>query len=99
MQGQIFRFWAKVVEPANCPSFQEESMSDIEMPQHHQALLWRTVLFLEASCCASTHMQALGRQPAVRDGVGDRITYDRKARLKTKGRGSVGAKSLVSIRI
>jgi len=44
-------------------------------------------------------MQALGRQPAVRDGARDRITYDRKARLKTKGRGNVGAKCPISIGI
>lgn len=99
VQGQIFGFQAKDVEPANCPPFQEESTSDIEMPQHRQALLWRAVLFLEASRRASTHMQALRRQPAVRDGVEDRITYDRKTRLKTKGRGSVQAKCLISIRI
>lgn len=64
-------------------------MSDIVTLQYRPALLQRAVLFLEA----------LGQQPAVRDGVGDRMTYDRKARLKTKGRGSVGAKCLVSIRI
>lgn len=97
VQGQIFEFRAKDVEPANCPPFQEESTSDIQ--RHCQALLWRAVLMLEASCCASTHVEALGRQPAVRDGVGNRITYDRKARLKTKGRGSVAAKCLISIKI
>lgn len=45
-------------------------------------------MFLGASRHASRPMQ-----PAVRDGAGARMTYDRKARLKTKGRGSAGAKT------
>lgn len=72
-------------------------MNDIEMRQLHQALLWRAVLLLEESLCASMHKQTLGQQLAVGDEVGDRITYNRKASLKTRGRGSAGVKRLISM--
>lgn len=90
-------FQAKGVESSDCPPFQEESTNDIEMRQLHQALLWRAVLLLEESLCASMHKQTLGQQLAVGDEVGDRITYNRKASLKTRGRGSAGVKRLISM--
>lgn len=69
-------------------------MNDIEMSQDHQALLWSTVLLLEESLGAR---QAAGQQPAVGDEVAHRITSNRKASLKTKGRGSAGAKCPISM--
>lgn len=92
----FWAFQAKGVESVDCPLFQEESTDGIEVPQHHQALLWRAVLLLEESLCASMHKQALGQQLAVGDEVGDRITYNRKVTLKTKGRGSAGVKCPIS---
>lgn len=85
-------FQAKGLESAGCCPFQEESMNDIEMSQHHQGSLWSTVLLLEESPDASKHRQALGQQLAVGDEVAHRITCNRKATLKTKGRGSAAAK-------
>lgn len=58
-------------------------MNDTEMSQHHQAKLWRAVLLLEESLCASMHKQAPGQQPAVGDEAADRITQ-KESELKNK---------------
>lgn len=67
VQGQTFRFQAKDAESANCSLLQGESTSVIEVPLYYQALLQKAVLFLQASCHASMHMQVLGHQQAMRD--------------------------------
>lgn len=80
-------FQAKRVECAEWCPFQKESMNGIEVPQHHQALLWRAVAPGGKPLCF--HAQASTRSAAGSGGWGrgqDNMQQESDFKNKRKGK-------------